>query len=196
MPGAGFLGDIHSSAASPQRPGDRAGGYGTRLKNDYRRFYGATVNFSGRGEMMPNEHSYCEIDPTVVDRWGIPVLRFHFKWTDYECNQAGTCRRPSAALIEADGRHAARRRCPARRPATASRPAAASSTRSASRAWATRQRRRSLNGHCQAHDVKNLFVADGGPFVTNADKNVTWTILALAMRTSEYIAEQRKAGAI
>jgi choline dehydrogenase-like flavoprotein len=53
-----------------------------------------------------------------------------------------------------------------------------------------------LNAHCQAHDVKNLFVADGGPFVTNADKNVTWTILALSMRTSEYIADQRKAGAI
>ena len=34
--------------------------------------------------MIPNEHSYCEIDPEVVDRWGIPVLRFHFKWTDYE----------------------------------------------------------------------------------------------------------------
>ena len=53
-----------------------------------------------------------------------------------------------------------------------------------------------VNAHCQAHDVKNLFVADGGPFVTNADKNVTWTILALAMRTSMHIAEQRKAGAI
>jgi choline dehydrogenase-like flavoprotein len=53
-----------------------------------------------------------------------------------------------------------------------------------------------LNAHCQAHDVKNLFVADGGPFVTNADKNVTWTILALAMRTSSYIVDQRKAGSI
>ena len=51
-----------------------------------------------------------------------------------------------------------------------------------------------LNAQCQAHDVRNLFVADGGPFVTNADKNVTWTILALAMRTSEYIAGERKAG--
>ena len=48
-----------------------------------------------------------------------------------------------------------------------------------------------LNKNCQAHDVKNLFVADGGPFVTNADKNVTWTILALSMRTSEYIARER-----
>ena len=53
-----------------------------------------------------------------------------------------------------------------------------------------------LNSHCQAHDCRNLFLTDGGPFVTNPDKNVTWTILALAMRTSEYIAEQRKAGTI
>jgi choline dehydrogenase-like flavoprotein len=53
-----------------------------------------------------------------------------------------------------------------------------------------------LNRHCQAHDVKNLFVADAGPFVSNPDKNCTWTILALAMRTSEYVAAQRKAGAI
>ena len=53
-----------------------------------------------------------------------------------------------------------------------------------------------VNKYCQAHDVKNLFVADGAPFVTQADKNPTWTILALAMRTSEYIADQRKKGAL
>jgi len=51
-----------------------------------------------------------------------------------------------------------------------------------------------LNAYCQAHDVPNLFVADAGPFVSNADKNPTWTILALAMRTSEYIVEQRRKG--
>ncbi len=53
-----------------------------------------------------------------------------------------------------------------------------------------------LNKNCQAHDVKNLFVADGGPFVSQADKNPTWTILALAWRTSDYITQQRKAGAL
>jgi len=53
-----------------------------------------------------------------------------------------------------------------------------------------------LNKNCQAHDAKNVFVTDGGPFVSQADKNCTWTILALAMRTSTYIADQRKAGAI
>jgi choline dehydrogenase-like flavoprotein len=53
-----------------------------------------------------------------------------------------------------------------------------------------------LNANCQAHDCKNLFVADGGPFVSQADKNPTWTILALSWRTSEYIARQRAQGAL
>jgi choline dehydrogenase-like flavoprotein len=53
-----------------------------------------------------------------------------------------------------------------------------------------------LNKYCQAHDCRNVFVTDGGPFVSQADKNLTWTILALAMRTSEYISEQRKLGKI
>jgi hypothetical protein len=42
--------------------------------------------------------------------------------------------------------------------------------------------------------VKNLFLADGGPFVSQADKNPTWTIMALAMRTSEFISFQRRRG--
>jgi choline dehydrogenase-like flavoprotein len=53
-----------------------------------------------------------------------------------------------------------------------------------------------LDPNCRAHDVKNLFVTDGGPFVSQADKNPTWTILALSMRTSEYIAQERKRGAL
>jgi choline dehydrogenase-like flavoprotein len=53
-----------------------------------------------------------------------------------------------------------------------------------------------LNKWCQAHDCRNLFVTDGAPFVTQADKNPTWTIMALALRTSDYIAEQRRSNAI
>jgi choline dehydrogenase-like flavoprotein len=53
-----------------------------------------------------------------------------------------------------------------------------------------------LNRNSQAHDVKNLFVADGGPFVSQADKNLTWTIMALSWRTAEYIAEERRKGNI
>ena len=53
-----------------------------------------------------------------------------------------------------------------------------------------------VNRYCQAHEARNVFVTDGGPFVSQADKNPTWTILALSMRTSEYIAEQMKANAL
>ena len=48
--------------------------------------------------------------------------------------------------------------------------------------------------NCQAHDCKNLFVADGGPFVSQADKNPTWTILALSMRTSRLHRAAAEAG--
>ena len=54
------------------------------------------------------------------------------------------------------------------------------------------RRKSVLNQHCQAWDVPNLFVADGAPFASNADKNPTLTILALAWRTSDYIVEQFK----
>ena len=51
-----------------------------------------------------------------------------------------------------------------------------------------------LNPYCQAHDVKNLFVTDGGPFVSQADKNPTWTILALSMRDQRLHRPAEKAG--
>ena len=63
-------------------------GYGTQLKATARRLYGTTIGFAGRGEMIPNADTYCEIDRNIVDEWGIPVLRFHFKWSEYELRQA------------------------------------------------------------------------------------------------------------
>jgi choline dehydrogenase-like flavoprotein len=53
-------------------------------------------------------------------------------------------------------------------------------------------KRSPLNKWSQAHDCKNLFCVDGGPFVSQADKNITWTILALSMRTSEHIVDELK----
>ena len=51
-----------------------------------------------------------------------------------------------------------------------------------------------LNGFCQAHEVKNLFVMDGAGFVSNPDKNPTLTILALAWRASDYLLEEARKG--
>src|SRR6266542_6771220 len=90
-PSYGFMGRIHRYP-----PG---GGYGKQLKDDYRRYYGATIGFSGRGEMIPNDDTYCELDPRMVDRWGIPVLRFHWKWSDHEYKQVKHMQETFRALV-------------------------------------------------------------------------------------------------
>ena len=188
MPGFGVMGGIH-------RYGAGAGGYGKQLKDDYRRFYGSTVNFAGRGEMVPNEASFCEIDPSVVDRWGIPVLRFHFKWSDHEYNQVKHMQETFRAIIHEMG-GTPLTPMPSRQSGYGILPGGRIIHELGVTRMGNDPSRSVLNRNFQAHDVKNVFVTDGGPFVSQADKNPTWTILALAMRTGEYIAEQRKAGTI
>jgi choline dehydrogenase-like flavoprotein len=53
-----------------------------------------------------------------------------------------------------------------------------------------------LNSHCQAHDVRNVFVTDAASFVTNPDKNPTLSIMALSWRASEYLLNQARKGEI
>ena len=185
MPGYGFLGGIHRYPIG--------GGYGRDLKDAYRRYFGAYVGFAGRGEMIPNDQSYCEIDPGTVDQWGIPVLRFHFKWSDYELKQVKHMQETFRALVaEMGGQVFAPMPGPERdygitaggeiiHELGVTRMGANPNTSV-------------VNGYGQAHDVTNLFVVDGGPFVTQPDKNPTWTILALAWRAGDYIVQQRKAG--
>ena len=80
------------------------GSYGAKFKEDVRRYYGSFVYFDGRGEMIPNEQSYCEIDPQVKDKWGIPVLRFHWEWSEHERRQAAHMQKTFADIIERHGR--------------------------------------------------------------------------------------------
>jgi choline dehydrogenase-like flavoprotein len=196
MPNFGILGGIHNYTGieGSGRPPSGAG-YGKTLKEDYRRFYGATVGFAGRGEMIPNPDSYCELDPTTVDKWGIPVLRFHFKWSDYEINQAKHMQETFRAIIAEMG-GTPMSPMPSRERGYGIAPGG----RIIHEVGVTRMgddpSTSVVSKNCQTHDCPNLFVADGGPFVSQPDKNCTWTILALAMRTSEYIAEQRKAGTV
>ena len=186
MPGAGAMGGVQSYPIG--------GGYGKALKNAYRSYYGSVVGFSGRGEMIPNADSYCEIDPATVDQWGIPVLRFHWQWSDHEISQARHMQETFAQLIEAMGG------TPLWKAGKEDKWGIATGGRIIHELGTTRMGNDSktsvVDRNCQAHEVKNLFIADGGPFVSQADKNPTWTILALAMRTSESIATRMKQGAL
>ena len=167
-------------------------GYGGSLKKAIAEDYGTHVGFSGRGEMIPNPDTFCDIDPSVVDKWGIPVLRFHFKWTDAELKQMEHMEQTFAALIDTMGGR------------VTNRPSASASEKISAggeiihEVGAARMgsdpSKSVLNRFCQAHDVKNLFMADAAPFVSNPDKNPTLTICALAWRTAEYLAEEMRKG--
>jgi choline dehydrogenase-like flavoprotein len=169
-----------------------AGGYGKSLKEDYRFFYGAGVGMAGRGEAIALEDNYCEIDPSTVDKFGIPVLRFHVKYTDYEIKQAKHMKETfkeimhqMGAVITWGGDDNEKNNWGLSKPGEIIHEAG--TVRMGDDA-----KHSPLNKWSQAHDCKNLFCVDGGQFVSQADKNITWTILALSMRASEYIIDEMK----
>jgi choline dehydrogenase-like flavoprotein len=169
-----------------------AGGYGKSLKEDYRYFYGSYVSMAGRGEAVAREDNYCEIDSNVVDRYGIPVLKFHYKWSDYEIKQARHMQDTFEEIIHALGGIASGSKPGAEQKYGLAEPGAIIHEVGTVR-MGKDPRSSALNAQCQAHDAKNVFVVDGGSFPSQADKNPTWTILALSLRASQYIIDQVKA---
>ena len=168
-------------------------GYGAGLRKAILDSYGCTVGFAGRGEMIPNAGSYCDIDPHTVDRWGIPVLRFHFKWSDHELRMVRHMHDTFASIIEGMGGRVLGPRSLDDPSRAISAPGAIIHELGTVR-MGSDPRSSALNQYGQAHDTKNVFVADAAPFVTNPDKNPTLTICAMAWRASEYIADSMKKG--
>ena len=160
----------------------RRAGYGVAIKEQARRDYGTRVSFAGRGEMIPNEQSFCEIDPDVVDRFGIPVLRFHFRWSDHERRQARHMRETFTELITSMGGEP---QAPGARDASGISIGGSIIHEVGTVRMGNDPRTSALNGFCQSHDAPNLFVCDAASFVSNPDKNPTLTINALAWRASE-----------
>jgi choline dehydrogenase-like flavoprotein len=187
MPGYGFGGGIQYA------PGGMGGGYGAKLKAEYRRYYGASVGFAGRGEMVPNADCYCEIDPNTVDRYGIPVLRFRWKWGESEILQARHMQETFREIIQQMGGEPY-----GTMPDRDHDYGLEAGGRIIHEAGCTRMgadpKTSVLDEWCHAHEAKNVAVCDAGPFVTNADKNCTWTIMALAWRTSTHLADGLKKG--
>lgn len=167
------------------------GGYGTGLKKDIRRFYGATIGMAGRGESVPQYDNFCEIDPHTVDRYGIPVLRFHYTWTEHELKQARHMQDTFEEIMDGMGAIPL-----GEKPGADTGYGLLAPGMIIHEVGTTRMGNDPatsvVNSNCQAHRCKNLFVVDGGPFVSQADKNPTWTILALSWRTSDFIVDQLK----
>jgi choline dehydrogenase-like flavoprotein len=169
-----------------------AGGYGASLKEDYRYFYGAGIGMAGRGEAVPDISNYCEIDPNVVDKYGIPVLKFNVKFSEHEVKQAKHMKETfremmhnMGAVITWGDDGTPENNYGLETPGKIIHEAGTARMGNDPKASA-------LNKYNQAHDCKNLFVVDGAAFVSQADKNITWTIMALSMRASEYLMDEMK----
>lgn len=194
MPGYGFGGfvpQVNGTVSGRDGKQKQGGGYGASLKDDYRRFYGTTFGMAGRGVGMARIDNYCEIDPNAVDKYGIPVLRFHYKWNNDEINQAKHMQQTFSRIIHEMG---AVRTSPEHGPEDMwGLEAPGRIIHEVGTARMGDDNKKSvLNKWCQSHDCKNLFVVDGASHVQQSDKNATWTILALSMRTAEYLLDQRK----
>ncbi len=168
-------------------------GYGAKLKDDARRYYGAQISLTVRGEMIPNSDSYLDLDPTVRDRHGLPVARFHWKWSQHEIRQIAHGIQTAKDIIHKLGGTVLTSDTPPER-------AIADGGWIIHEVGATRMGTKPSDSvtdqYGRTWDVPNIMIADGGVFTSNAHKNPTLTIMALAMRNSMHLADRLRKGEI
>lgn len=162
-------------------------GYGQAYKKKVRDHAGAFIYMYGLGEVLPRYENRVELDPSMKDTFGIPVLRFHYKYGD---NEKKMCADMTASMQEAFAASGFEITRVDPDPLTEG-----SSVHEVGTARMGDDPKTSvLNSFQQAHDVKNLFVVDGAGFVSAACQNPTWTIMALCWRSCDYLVEELKRG--
>ena len=152
------------------------------------------VTMGGFGEPLPDFNSYCEIDPGgpgvagIKDRYGIPQLRFHAKWSDNDLKMADLMYDAAEEMLRAAGAEI----LPYQRKAPA--PMGDATHEVGTARMGEDPKTSVLNQWCQSHEFKNLFVTDGAAFTSATEKNCTLTIMALAWRACDYLADELKRG--
>ena len=164
-------------------------GYGRSLKEDARRYYGSVLRFAQRGEMIPNDGCYAEIDPGIKDRFGIPVLRFHYRHTEHEFRQVAHFQQTTLELIDRLG---GRLLTDVRPPQEAISAGGVIIHEVGTARMGDDPETSVTNGFGQAWEVGNLYLTDGSVFASKAHKNPTLTILALAWRSTENLIERMR----
>jgi choline dehydrogenase-like flavoprotein len=161
---------------------DGAGGriWGTALKRRLREqlVESRLVDFEVFHDFLPNERTYVELDPRARDRWGLPVARIHLDEPEHQRRAGAWLVDRGLAVLAAMGADEV-----AAEEIGASAPFLVLGTCRAGADPATSV----VDGHGRAHEVPNLFVADGSIFPTSGGGPPTLTIMAQALRTAEQI---------
>ncbi|HUL16329.1 MAG TPA: GMC family oxidoreductase [Terriglobales bacterium] len=164
-------------------------GFGASFKEEVRKNYGAFIGMGAFGEVLARYENYVDLDPVVKDKWGIPALRFHYKFGDNELKMAKDMKETAQEMFEEAGFEIVR-----------------VNDRVLTEGWSIHELGTSRMGDDpktsvvsqfqQAHDVKNLFIVDGSTHVNASCQNPTWTIMALCWRSCDYLADQFAKGNI
>jgi len=161
--------------------------YGAELHNKLESYYGSTLSAGIMGEVLARYENHVSIDKVAVDAWDIPALRIQTKYTDNEFNMARDAVDTAVGLAEAAGFEVLVKNYEPNPPGY-------SIHELGTCRMGDDPKTSVLNKWNQSHDIKNLFVVDGAAFVSGGWQNPTMTILALAMRAAEHLAEQMKMG--
>src|SRR2546423_9926983 len=78
-------------------------GFGKGYKKAVREYAGAFIEMGAFGEVLPRYENHIDLDPEVVDRWGVPALRFHYKFSDNEKKMAKDMADTAQEMFEAAG---------------------------------------------------------------------------------------------
>jgi choline dehydrogenase-like flavoprotein len=161
--------------------------YGPALDKKLEEYNGSGFTTNIMGETLGHYENHVSLNKQVVDAWGIPTLTISTKYGDNEVNMAKDMVDTTAAMAEAAGFELLVKNYEFNPPGY-------SIHEQGTARMGDNPRTSVVNKWNQSHDIKNLFIADASVFVSAGWQNPTITICTLAMRASEYLAEEMRKG--
>lgn len=166
---------------------DQIEGFGSSFKREMKRRYPTPVVFTSQIPSLPTKGNFVDIDPEAKDSNGIPKLRIHFKWGENELKMWEHAKKKCADLLRAARGVVEDSGEERETPGYSQHEIGTCRMGNDPKDFVT-------NRFGQTHDIENLFICDGSVFVNCTDKAPTLSILALSLRTSEFMVEQFRYG--
>jgi choline dehydrogenase-like flavoprotein len=163
-------------------------GFGLDFKQSVKEHYPALIQLHPYGEVLPRASNRISVEGTPSDRYGVPLFRIEYDIGDNERKMIEAMYDTAEEIL-----HEMKAEVLPYKRGEIDKFGSAIHEHGTCRMGAD-PKRSALNGFCQMHEVKNMFVVDGSAFPTATEKNPTLTILAMAWRASDYLAEQMKKG--
>lgn len=168
---------------NPDKPGWGAA-FKDRLAHNFTRQMAILVNATS----LPLDSNNVTLDPTHKDKWGRPALRITYRDHDDDLAIAEYMRGYAEQMMEAAGAIEQWSNGPEPQRGGAHLLGTCRMGDDASTSVVDRYHR--------SHDVPNLFVCDGSSMVSSGRGQPTMTIMALAFRAAEHIADAARSNAI